>query len=719
MTTSSKAAQAVRIEAPDSTYKSLASLLASSASSASSHLELIPVNGLASSITHYLSTLPTKDAAQFAKLLASSNALWSQSTILQRSTLVYEATARSVFARINVIVAERKGSLGWSSRRNIVSWVRAIADATHLDAESLPDSCDKVPVSTVAILTGLVAGLQAAKAQKSQHDDRGLNVHYALDRGEDEWCIALAECLDALSERELPLNEWEAEFKKASVSIKQGNETSGVKTATLYLAAQVAPFISSKKIEALPTESLLNTLAATLLEIFKNSWVLDSIREDVSQNDQGQLRLQADSLTASRADAFAAHPLFPLMGPLSRMVSLALSSATRTTSPLQLRDLLLAEGSFMNRMQNLSHQWQSKWLSCRLAGATEAEIDPESKARTTQLWNVFKTLLFSYTMIFDALLEAIVDVCPSPTVTLQPNANSITTASGRWPYSTISNIPTSYLELTRSVLIVYSHLSWITATFGSSAFDAYRRVFHEALEVLSRDAQACVNLVDKLAPVDQGTTLQINSGRRAAVTFYFDVVEQSMAVLPDEMVVQVILPLAKDYLEHAEYQDSFESAHSAVLSIFATQKKVVCALTAYYVNHLLTSYPSNLKEEQLGYAFSTVINATSDKSDTVTWYSLEMLWKAIEEERSKPDLESARKSRELSYIYIAQLPNINLVLFRSMLFKIKQLILQEDAGSEERIAICEKVFQNLAGLDASTREDGLKWWLDERKTFGV
>jgi hypothetical protein len=242
--------------------------------------------------------------------------------------------------------------------------------------------------------------------------------------------------------------------------------------------------------------------------------------------------------------------------------------------------------------------------------------------------------------------------------------------------------------------------------------------------------------VEQLAPDVHESPLQVNAGRRAKVTYYFDVVEQSMAALPDEMVVQEILPLVKDYLEHADYQDTFESSHSVILSIFATQKGCVCELTAYYVDLLLQSFPNHLKEEQLRHAYSTVINATSDKSDTVTWYSLEELWQAIEEERlqvftAPPEAESgasaksgegeesASRRRQLSYIYVAQLPNVNLVLLRSMLAKIKLLILQERADSEERSLICEKVFDCIGELDASTREEGLRWWLQERKSFGV
>lgn len=720
---SSRATQPIRIEAPDATYKSLASLLASPAASAASHLDLIPANGLSSSITHYLSTLPTEDAAKFAKLLTTSNALWSpQSSLLKRSTLLFEATARSVLARIEVIVGEKKGSLGWTSRRNLVSWIRAIADAIHLDPDSIPFSCDKVPLPTLTLFTGLVAGLQAAKAQRSQNQERGLNVHYALDRAEDEWCISLAECLDTLAGQNIPLNEWEVEFKRATLSSTgQDNVSAEPKTSTLYLAAQVAPYVPSKKLEALPTDSLLSSLAGTLLDLFENSLVLDNIREDVSQDGQGLLVLKADSLTSTRAATFTSEPLFSLMGPLSRMVSLALSNATRTMSPLQLQELLLlGQGSFINRMQILSRQWQSKWLSCRLAGATSDDIEPSSRNQTTQLWSIFKTLLFSYTMIFDALIEAIVDVCPSPTITISPTVNSNSlSSSSKWPASTTSNIPPTYLELTTSILVVYSHLSWITSTFGSSAFDAYRRVFHESLEVLARDNQACINLVEKIAP-EYGMDLQRNSGRRAAVTYYLDVVEQGMGALPDEMILQDILPLIKNYLEQSHYQDTFESAHSVILSIFAMQKGMVCELTPYYINLLLESFPNHLNEEQMTHAFSTVINATSNKSDTVTWYSLERLWEAIEQERvlSSPQSDTTRK-RQLIYVYIAQLPNINLVLLRSMLFKVKQFILQESAETEERTKMCEKVFDNLARLDASTREDGLRWWLEERRAFGV
>lgn len=706
--------QAFRIEPPDATYRSLASLMASPAATAAAHLDLIPANGLSSSVAHYLGTLPTEDGAQFAKLLATSNALWSQSSLLHRSTLLFEATARSVLARINVIVGQRKGSVNWASQRSLVSWIRAIADAIHLDKASIPSSCDGIPISTLSLHTGLVAGLQAAQAQRSQNEKRGLNVRYALGRAEDEWCVCLAECLDAVASKDSARDEWEVEFKRASLAAGQADSYGEVRTVTLFLAAQVAPQVPSKKLSALPTESLMDVVSDAMLGMFQNSMVLDTIREDLWQTNEGKIALRADCSTVMHATSFVANPLFTLLGPLSRILSLALSSATRTLSPLQMQEML---GPLMERMQILAQQWQARWLSCRLAGSTEEDIDAECRAQTTQLWSIFKTLLFSYTMIFDALMEAIVDVCPSPTLTLPPS-----TASPAGRLCSTSNIPASYLNLTTTILTTYSHLSWITASFGTTAFDAYRRVFYEALEVLARDSQSCVNLVERLAP-EEGERFAVNAGRRAAVTYYLDVVEQSMGSLPDEMILHDVLPRVRAYLDHPAYQDSFESAHSVILSIFASQKSCVCELTAYYVGLLLDCFPAKLSIDQLLHAYSTVVNAVSDKSDTVAWYALEELWRAIEDERLRDfsptgDASSATRRRELGYVYIAQLPNVNLVLLRSMLSKVKTLVLLEK-GTEERVTVCEKVFDSLGGLDASTREEGLQWWLDERVTFGV
>lgn len=276
MSSSSGHSQAMRIELPDATYKSLASLLGSSAASAASHLALLSPGTLSSSFTHYLATLPTQDAAQFARLLATSPALWpkapsvagEQGTVaerseessaskpapsqvpsharqrhdkppsrdhlstdlLARSQLVFEATARAVIGRIQVIMHTQKGKLTWTSQRPLVSWIRGIVEAVSVDAASIPSACRPVPIPSFAIYTGLVAGLQAARSQKEETNGKGLATSYALRKAEDEWCVALSVCMQLIAaeltepskeEKAGTHNEdvddaWEREFQRAS-----------------------------------------------------------------------------------------------------------------------------------------------------------------------------------------------------------------------------------------------------------------------------------------------------------------------------------------------------------------------------------------------------------------------------------------------------------------------------------------------------------------------
>lgn len=258
------------------------------------------------------------------------------------------------------------------------------------------------------------------------------------------------------------------------------------------------------------------------------------------------LTLGASSPTAAKVQALSTHPLFGLLGPLSRLLSCTLSSAVRNMSPQHVQETLLgpAGDAPLARMRNISATWQSQWFGCRLAGARSDEIAESSRENTQKLWIVFKTLLFSYTMVFDALMEAIVEVCPTPTVTHPiPEADK---KEALWQAETTSNIPPAYLEAVLSILITYSHLSWITATFGSSAFDAYRRVFFEALEVLSRDGRASLELAVQLAPLgDIPASPRVNAARRALDTYFLDVVEQVVAQLPDNLITDTILPLCR------------------------------------------------------------------------------------------------------------------------------------------------------------------------------
>ncbi|PWN87881.1 hypothetical protein FA10DRAFT_262325 [Acaromyces ingoldii] len=774
-------ASTLKMQKPDSMYASLSALLASGASSASEHLALLPPSSLSSSITHYLATLPTDEAAKFARSIASSPALWSggddRVKVLERARLVYEACARAVLGRIQAIVNERVGSVGWTSRRGLISWLRALADAVHLDADAIPKRFDEVPLPGLAIHTGLVAGLQAARAQRRREEGRGMSVGYALSRAEDEWCVALAECLEPLaakrSSTQDETDEWELEFKKR-MGAHPSSDEDRTEVATLFLAAQVAPLIPQKKLEALASEPLVGVMSDVVLGLFEESHLLDSIREDLVQGSDGLVGLRDAAKTVERSGMMTRHPLFSLLGPLSRMLSLSLSSVVRSLPSAGLHDILFAEDgengpAMATRMKSIAGRWQSQWLSSRLSGLTEDQIAPDARPRTTEMWSVFKTMLFSFTMIFDALMEAVVDVCPSPTITTPIDASTPPQEGQKWPATSTSNIPLPLLEVTSTILITYSRLSWITSSFGSSTFEAYRRVFFEALDVIGRDGEASLALLDFIRP-DAPGTLEANRARRAKATYYMDVVEQLIPSLSDEVIEGELLPICRPYLvdrasNEAANKDAFESAHSVLLSVFASSKRAVKDLAPFYARLLLDGFGAEkLNEGQLVHAYSTMVDAVSDIDDGLAWLVVDLLWTRIGQARmaqyAASSLVSAATAVEgglseegrlgLARCFIAQLPNVNLVLLRSMLDRVRRLIVDAPAygsvakppvveeeqeqnkkkkkqaqdegrstGEETRRELCERTFDALGGLDASTREEGLRWWLDHRKEFGV
>lgn len=119
-------------------------------------------------------------------------------------------------------------------------------------------------------------------------------------------------------------------------------------------------------------------MSNVVLGLFEDSHLLKSIREDLVQDSNGLIEFRAgmNSTTVERTKRITTHALFPLLGPLSRMLSLSLSSVVRSLPPTGLQEILFAEkGPAMAiRMKAIAAQWQSQWLSCRLSGIEEDQI---------------------------------------------------------------------------------------------------------------------------------------------------------------------------------------------------------------------------------------------------------------------------------------------------------------------------------------------------------
>lgn len=752
-----------------------------------------------------------------------------------------------------------------------------------------------LPIPRFAIIGGLLNALYALKDQRKRIRDMsileemaalranptlGLSVRGQLSSTEDEWIVTLAEILDHLhGPGDTPSNtlaeasesnsdaagskpdvdEWEAEFQKrtaqvagpasiTSLASMQARQAAlrDVRDVPLYLAAQLAPFVPDRKIHALDPIHLTSATSDAVLQLFEasdHSSFLSSLSHDVSTHDgsssggsssnkAGQIHLNPNGTTAQVLRSVTDSTLFPLLGPLSKLMSRGLAKAVTSLTPDELSSLLLGtsdgslelppEGEAMSypllvRMFRLSSRLEASWLSSPLAGAEESQIAESSRQLTKQLWTVFKTLLFSYTMVFDSMMDALVDMCPSPTLTIPPAAvaskseildSSTALVKRKWPPASTSNLPAPYLLVVQLILTTFSHLYWITSTFGSDGFDVYRKVFYSALDVIGRDGEACIQLLELIAPVTidalgSSTSTQgveMNVAKRSSTTYFLNVAEQLVGVLPDEVVEQLILPICRPYLEDTRFSDTFESAHSVVLALYSSNKRCILDLAPFYVELLIASYPERLTSVQFEYAMSTVVSAISDRSDSVAWWVITKLADEIDRERlsspaaetaaptagevhaggfaessgaTEQDVASATASSESSHpsspdststavdasssrtsekeeaadtydrlthlqmCLIGCIPSINLVLLRSALHKVESYITQhkqheqeqaqhaggiaaeQEAQRSSRLALCQKTFEAIQALNAATREEGLRWWLDNRARFGV
>ena len=820
------------------------------------------------------------------------------SFLIARSTSISQAVAAALTKRVDLIVRSKKNSTGWASRTALSQYLGAIVQGMD-DAErdAIPESyraARGLPVPRFAVLGGLLNALYILKDQRKRTRDMsileemaalranpslGLSVRRPLGTIEDEWIVTLAEILDHLhgpgvsqvtsvatsasgtatdagADSEQEVDEWEAEFRKRTASVagpasvtslasKQALRAAlqDVRDVPLYMAAQLAPFVPDRKIHALDPVQLTSATSDAILSLFEGSEgssFLSSLAQDVHTQTCGddaaaQIYVSPDGTTAQVLRGVTESMLFPLLGPLSKLMSRALAKAVTSLTPEQLSSMLLGtsdaalvpqhgEAEFfplLVRMSRLSSRLEASWLSSPLAGAGEEQIVESSRQLTKQLWTVFKTLLFSYTMAFDSMMDALIDMCPSPTLTIPPTAVTETEpladssqqgSNRKWPRASTSNLPAPYLLIVQLILATYSNLYWITSTFGSDGFDVYRKVFYSALDVIGRDGEACIQLLELIAPVsvDAGESsisvdgLEMNTAKRSSTTYFLNVAEQLVGILPDAVVEQLILPICRPYLENTRFSDTFESAHSVVLALYSNNKRCILNLAPFYVELLITSYPKRLTAVQFEYAMATVVSAISDRSDSVAWWVITQLAEEIDRERlsamaspaagaakstvegiqaggfgessgaTQQDVASATANSDSSHpsapdsaitvdqptrlattegsadtydrlthlqmCLIGCIPSVNLVLLRSALHKVEAYITQHkqneearragshtgagagDEGEGEgssRLALCQKTFDAIQALNAATREEGLRWWLDNRARFGV
>lgn len=554
--------------------------------------------------------------------------------------------------------------------------------------------------------------------------------------------------------------------------------------APLILAGQVSPLLSDDGLAALSPEPLLDILPLCILPLFSAPLLKLSESRHVPNT----------------------HVLFPVLGPLSRLMSSAAERSVLRLGGADVQRLLLGSHSsseagprpgVVQRFVDQASRLEVEFTQSEASRSEKGSPQLSSAADLTAMWTALKTYLFISVQLFDAVLEGVVTTLPSPvSAFVELPTFTAQWRAGRSVPETTTNIAPYVLELLKMHILGLMKLAFVTfsisndsdseqnaasgeSSSGSTArqitsyeiynrFTTYRHAFYGSLEVVKSDSAASTALLSTLMQ----TVPSMNAGiehawhPRAKLSIFFDVAEQLVGSIPHDLLVSTVLPLARPYLTNASYTAPFESAHSCVLAIFEAKRSPVCQeLMPFYVESLLSAFPQHMSAEQISHALCTVAGCLSDVDDAEAYWVVDRLEREIkgheEKQAASRDQGSMDQRRlDLQLCLIDLLPYVNLVLLRSLLATVRAYILEavattpseparalpapsetsaamgsdvntssgpqtatslesEEERGDAREQLCARTFRALNGMDDTARQEGVRWWLENREDFGV
>ncbi|KAF8817202.1 hypothetical protein BYT27DRAFT_7205062 [Phlegmacium glaucopus] len=399
-------------------------------------------------------------------------------------------------------------------------------------------------VLRLASCAGLLLGVEDLKVGGSDENMKGIDLGSARSVVEDETVVAVAEVMDAYaygfgSSSSNGIEEWEKEFQPAGQDIL---------SLALILASQSLPLVHQHKLKALPLSTLARLLTSTISSTFKSGTFLSSVSASITLSPQHHAHISTSSPLAQTLQSMASSPLTVSIAPISRLAAITLALLVD-------EDGLFTVSESLDILQQMAKQVERDWISCPLASFTDLEIVPDSQGITKSIWSTLKTLLFSNIMLAEAVLSASVFTPPRP--------YGLTPAS-----------------LALQVLQTLSHLSFVISQFGgvtttTQGFEHLKKTFYLALDILAQGdgdglkAEAYVQQVC-FALNSQRIESAATSPRQAKQAFILASIEQLVPVLSDKSIRDWVWGVCYPHLYDPSHRETYESAHSVILSIFAS-----------------------------------------------------------------------------------------------------------------------------------------------------
>ncbi|KAI5476400.1 peroxisomal membrane protein [Pseudohyphozyma bogoriensis] len=652
-------------------------------------------------ITYHLSSCPLPVLPQLVHYLAISPSLWSNNSTLDFSLArdMFSSTRDGVLHRANSITTALD-SHGWRARRQYAQFIDAYFKAVEL-------SGTRADVRLV-MASAALAALQVIKAGKEKLFVGGSAL---MGRAEKEVLLA-----------------WEDWLESTGGGKGVANEDDFLPT---WLATQTLPQFTISTLSSGPLSSLLPHLTHSLSSAFThgNLFTTPSLAASLSTTPEG-LHWAVSSESHTHLTTLITTPLFLSLGPLSRSIGRCIeASQSSSTSPETTVETLRAT---LSTLENLSSLIRSGWASTPWSDASDSSLSPSTLSQTAP-WTALKSLLFAITLIHSSLL-----------VVLTPQGDAEPTAVQR--------------ELAGQALRILSETYFVTIKFGVDGFGAWKGVYVGFLEIRREGGVEEVERFMRNIRPERIGVLHEREVERSTATFYLNTAESLMKELSNEYVEEQVLQCCKPYFESSTHRDTFEAAHSVLLAIFSNEKKCANDIAPWYTSLLLKAYPTLMSTSQLRLAFTTLIRCVSNSDDALAWYLILQIIAALEvlpTSSSPPPTPSSSEidaslaadhqtatapkrdfddhptrldeaahlsplettvlalpRGHLLLTLIDQSSSVNLVLLRSLLEKVWELV-KGEGDKDAREALVRVVFGVLGeGLDSTKREEGVRWWME-------
>ncbi|KAG1749199.1 hypothetical protein EDB19DRAFT_1681290 [Suillus lakei] len=630
-----------------------------------------PLSTIQALIVHYLANIHPSPTPLAATIVSSPIFLPFSHSKLE---LLITSFRHAVHSKLQVLKADSNGLFSPSLDTQLNVWSLAILQGLEGGHAIIRLACCS------GLLLGLEDILQHLPAKK--RDVKGI--------AEDELVMTFADVVDQFSTSDT----WGKEFHSAA-------ESADALVLSLIIASQSILLVPSEKFTALPLSHLLRLIMRTIEDAFNGGRFLSSLQSSLCSKAESKIHIPPDSPISQYIKQISNSTSMAHIGSISKLcartVSLFVDHRPNVALPL------VSEA--YQKLNYITAHVETDWFPTSLSGITgQSSLSPDAREVTTAIWANLKTLLFSVIMITEAGLSALVYV-PSTSAVLPL---------------------TSTLAVT--VLQALSHLSFVIAQFGGAghgAFDELKRLFYFALDVLGSDVTESNKYVRDLCVVESGQEpLPAHPFYQAKKAFVLSAIEQLIPVLSELTIQELVIPTCLPHLSDASHRETFESAHSVVLAIFASHAQKASESTSqqgggftrqivpFYANCLIdNSVQGRLSTAQLRLAFAALVRSAASATDlSLAWFCIDCLLTAI----ASISEQNEEREHRLHLTLVSCVSSVPLALLPRLLDPIRSFI---DAahGEQKRQELIDALFAEIKEcVGDREKEYIIRWWGEQR-----